>query len=73
MMSVSVKECESKGLCVFNGASVKATQCEFSENVRTEGLGCLYLEDRKDSSLTVLITTSFHHNGGRGAYIHVTS
>ena len=32
MMGVSVKECGDYGLYVRSGASVKATQCEFSEN-----------------------------------------
>ena len=36
MMDVSVKECKYIGLIVTSGASVKATQCEFSEN---EGCG----------------------------------
>ena len=43
MMGVSVKECRSFGLYVASSASVKATQCE--------------LEDRKESSPTVLFTT----------------
>ena len=33
MTGVSVKECgDNNGMLVFSGASVKATQCELSEN-----------------------------------------
>ena len=38
MMGVSVKGCGSYGLLVSSGASVKATQCEFSENKAPGGL-----------------------------------
>ena len=37
MMDVSVKKCGSRGLYVRSGASVKATQCEFSAN-RSSGV-----------------------------------
>jgi hypothetical protein len=58
MMDVSVKGCGRSGLSVDSGASVKATQCEFSENrfgvVMTGG------------SKGIFTDCSIHHNGAAG-------
>ena len=56
MMCVSVIECRCDGLVVCSGASVKATQCEFSENgeygVSVFGGSKAFFND-----------CTFHHNG----------
>jgi len=61
MMGVSVKKCGSYGLYVGSGASVKATQCEFSEN-KQEGV------DVFDGSKGFFTDCSFHHNGADGVW-----
>ena len=58
MMGVSVKECKFSGLIVETGASIKATQCEFSEN----GAGV----NVRGGSKGIITDCSTHHNGGRG-------
>jgi len=58
MMGVSVKECENSGLVVASGASVKATQCEFSENA--EGMFVT------GGSKGIFTDCSFHHNANAG-------
>ena len=59
MRDVSVKKCEDSGLFVNSGASVKATQCEFSENgqwgVSVTG-----------GSKGIFTDCTIHHNGGHG-------
>ena len=60
MMDVSVKEC-SDGLIVRSGASVKATQCEFSEN---GDIGLAVNEGSKG----IFTDCSIHHNGKIGMY-----
>jgi len=58
MMGVSVKECSRHGLYVDSGASVKATQCEFSEN-KAAGLAFF-------AGLKGIFNCSVHHNGDDG-------
>ena len=59
MMDVSVKGCGRSGLSVDSGASVKATQCEFSEN-RYNGVAVC------EGSKGVFTDCTIHHNGGHG-------
>ena len=59
MMDVSVKGCRSHGLVVDSGASVKATQCEFSEN-RYNGVAVC------EGSKGVFTDCTIHHNGWHG-------
>ena len=59
MTSVSVKGCERHGLFVDSGASVKATQCEFSEN----GVSGVYV---RGGSKGIFTDCLFHHNGDDG-------
>ena len=59
MMDVSVKECGSQGLCVDSGASVKATQCEFSDN----GVWGVVVTG---GSKGIFTDCTIHHNGGHG-------
>jgi hypothetical protein len=63
MMGVSVKKCGHHGLFVDSGASVKATQCEFSEN-RYYGVFV------SRGSKGIFTDCSIHHKGkdGVGAY-----
>ena len=61
MMGVSVKKCSRFGLSVDSGASVKATQCEFSENGWT-GVSV------SRGSKGIFTDCTFHHNGGSGVY-----
>ena len=61
MMDVSVKECGSEGLIVDSGASVKATQCEFSENGWTGA--CVH-----DGSKGIFTDCTFHHNENYGVW-----
>ena len=61
MMGVSVKECKYHGLSVGSGASVKATQCEFSEN---GGNGVVV----RGGSKGIFTDCSIHHNRGYGVY-----
>jgi len=61
MMDVSVKECGSEGLIVVSGASVKATQCEFSENGWTGA--CVH-----DGSKGIFTDCTFHHNENYGVW-----
>jgi len=56
MMGVSVKECRRHGLAVNSAASVKATQCEFSEN-NVFMMG---------GSKGIFTDCTFHHNGDAG-------
>ena len=63
MMDVSVQGCRNHGLFVSSGASVKATQCDFSENgvwgvVMTGG------------SKGIFTDCSIHHNGGTGVWAY---
>ena len=53
MLGVSVKECKFNGLRVDSGASIKATQCEFSEN---KSSGVFVIEGSK-GIFTYIITT----------------
>ena len=55
MRDVSVKGCRNSGLFVNSGASVKATQCEFSEN----GSGVLVTGGSKG----IFTDCTIHHNG----------
>ena len=56
MMGMSVKECSRHGLIVGSGASVKTTQCEFSENGRSG----VYVSG---STTTACLTNcTSHHN-----------
>ena len=59
MVGVSVKECGGSGLFATRGASVKATQCEFSDN-RADGV---FIYQRSKGIFT---DCSFHHNGDEG-------
>ena len=59
MMDVSVKDCQDFGLFVDSSASVKATQCEFSEN-RYTGVYAI------GGSKGIFTDCSIHHNGGKG-------
>jgi len=61
IMGVSIKGCKHSGLYVFNGASVNATQCEFSEN----GEGGVYVYA---GSKGIFTDCSIHHNGDDGVY-----
>ena len=56
MLGVAVKECGSSGLFVMNGASVKATQCQFSENKEAG----VYMNEGSKGFFT---DCTFHHNG----------
>ena len=62
MMGVSVKVCKYSGLFVNSGASVKATQCEFSEN----GSGVLVTGGSKG----IFTDCSIHHNRTHGVWTH---
>ena len=59
MMDASVKGSRNSGLVVDSGASVKATQCEFSEN-RYNGVAVC------EGSKGVFTDCTIHHNGGHG-------
>ena len=59
MMDVSVKKCGSRGLVADSGASVKATQCEFSEN-RYNGVFVF------GGSKGIFTDCTIHHNGSHG-------
>ena len=59
MMDVSVKDCKYTGLSVDSGASVKATQCEFSEN-RYNGVFV------SGGSKGIFTDCTIHHNGMNG-------
>jgi len=59
MAGVSVKGCGTCGLYVNSGASVKATQCEFSENGWT-GVAV------SGGSKGIFTDCTIHHNGGHG-------
>ena len=61
MLDVSVKDCKyiNNGLSIYSGASVKATQCEFSENGRW---GVFVSEGSKG----IFTDCTIHHNGGYG-------
>ena len=61
MLGVYVKACEVAGLYVMNGASVKATQCEFSEN-GWSGV------DMSGGSKGIFTDCSIHHNGESGVW-----
>ena len=63
MMGVSVKECGRHGFVLHSGASVKATQCEFSEN-RWHGV---YV---RGGSKGIFTDCSVHHNGWNGVCIY---
>ena len=58
-MGLSVKECMYTGLRVYSGASIKATQCEFSENGE---YGVAVFERSKG----IFTDCFFHHNGTDG-------
>jgi len=64
MMDVSVKDCKYNGLHVRSGASVKATQCEFSEN----GSSGVFV--REGGSKGIFTDCSIHHNGGTGVWAY---
>ena len=59
MMGVSVKGCSNAGLLVLSHASVKATQCEFSENTDHGVFVAL-------GSKGIFTDCTFHHNGWYG-------
>ena len=59
MMDVSIKECRNSGLRVASGASVKATQCEFSEN----GVYGVFVSG---GSKGIFTDCTIHHNGVDG-------
>ena len=59
MLSVSVENCGNDGLYAKDGASIKATQCEFSEN----GSNGLYMDDGSKGFIT---DCSIYHNGNEG-------
>jgi hypothetical protein len=61
MLSVSVKGCGDRGLHVQSGASIKATQCEFSEN---GGSGVVVNRGSKG----IITDCTIHHNGGSGVW-----
>ena len=61
MMGVSVKGCAHVGLIMVSGASVKATQCEFSEN-RESGVSVT------GGSKGIFTDCTFHHNRFYGVY-----
>jgi len=61
MLGMSVKACGRHGLSVYSGASVKATQCEFSEN---EWNGVHVTEGSKG----IFTDCSIHDNGWNGVY-----
>ena len=63
MLGVSVKECKYSGLALRSGASVKATQCEFSEN---GSYGVLV----RGGSKGIFTDCSFHHNGDAGVNVY---
>ena len=79
MMGVSVKECSNDGLDVLHGASVKATQCEFSENgelgVDLEEESKVFYRlcgGHKDKGTLVELCgeqMEIHHNGNSGFYV----
>ena len=58
-MGVPAKECKYAGLLSTNGASAKATQCEFSEN-GTNGVSVT------GGSKGIFTDCTFHHNGDAG-------
>ena len=60
MMGVSVKECDASGLELYSGASVKATQCEFSKN---KEFG-VYVHG--EGSKGIFTDCTFHHNETKG-------
>ena len=60
MMGVSIKEGENTGLYVSSSASVKATQCEFSEN---DGNGVSVTGGKG-----IFTDCTFHHNRFYGVY-----
>ena len=59
MMDVSVKGCKNSGLSIYSGASVKATQCEISEN----GLYGVFVSG---GSKGIFTDCTIHHNGWYG-------
>jgi len=61
MMGVSVKECKYAGLFVKSDASVKATQCEFSENGE-DGVAVI------GGSKGIFTDCFIHHNRGNGVF-----
>ena len=61
MMGVSIKGCEYSGLVVDSGASVKATQCEFSENGEW---GVVVYSGSKG----IFTDCTIHHNEGEGVW-----
>ena len=61
MMDVNVKACAGCGLSVASSASIKATQCEFSEN---GGNGVVV----RGGSKRIFTDCFFHHNGLDGVY-----
>ena len=63
MMGVSVKECLYNGLYVGSGASVKATQCEFSENGSS---GVVVTGGSKG----IFTDCTIHHNGDDGVFAY---
>ena len=65
MMDVSVKGCGGFGLRVEHGASVKAIQCEFSENGK---YGVIVSGTRSKGIFT---DCTIHHNGKGGVYASV--
>ena len=61
MIGVSAKKCGDQGLFLGSGASLKATQCEFSENA---GHGVQLGKGAKG----IFTDCFFHHNGFSGVF-----
>ena len=62
MMGVNVTGCKHSGLIVRSSASVKATQCEFSENI-------MYGVRVDEGSKGIFTDCTFHDNEEDGAYV----
>jgi hypothetical protein len=63
VLKCAVKECERTGMCVFDGATVTATQCEFMEN-RQYGVYCADANTKAR-----LNDCQMHHNGIDGLWV----
>jgi hypothetical protein len=63
VLKCAVKECGRTGMCVFDGATVTATQCEYMEN-RQYGMYCADANTKAR-----LNDCQMHHNGGDGLWV----
>ena len=59
MLSVNIKKCRASGLYVRSDTSVKATQCEFSENGASGVAIRVYMNE---GSKGIFTDCSIHHN-----------